>query len=65
MNYHKPDVLSTLQSYGPEYQQFREAIKEATVEELEKALTVISQKSRVTRITAELNRRKKGKGGAL
>ena len=41
MNYHKPTILSTLQSYGPEYQQFRDALKESTDEELEQALKSI------------------------
>ena len=59
MNYHKPTILSTLQSYGPEYQQFRDALKEATDEELEQALKSIYQITRRKRIMAELNRRYK------
>lgn len=59
MIYHKPTILSTLQSYGPEYQQFRDALKEATNEELEQALKSIYQITRRNKIQAELNRRKK------
>ena len=59
MEYRKPTILSTLQSYGPEYQQFRDALKEATDEELEQALKSIYQITRRNKIQAELNRRKK------
>lgn len=59
MEYRKPDILSTLRSYGPEYQQFRDAVKEATTEELELALKSIYQITRRKRIMAELNRRYK------
>lgn len=61
MNYYKPTILETLRSYGPEYQQFRDAVKEATTEELEQALKSIYQITRRKKIQAELNRRAKVK----
>lgn len=53
------NYLIWLQDYGVNEPQFKEAIKKATTEELEKALKTVYQVTRQRRIVAELNRRNK------